>query len=52
MERRRLSEMIPKKGTCDCEKCKNYWKAGEAYWEAREAREDYLKAARKAYNER
>jgi len=32
--RRRLSKMIPKEGTCNCEACKAYW---EAVREAREA---------------
>jgi len=29
-----MSKMIPKEGTCNCEACKEYWKASEAYWEA------------------
>ena len=37
-ERRKVSEMIPEEGTCDCEACVNYWEAAwKAYKEAHRA---------------
>ena len=46
--------MIPKKGECDCEACKAYWKAvelGKVDMETWEAWEAYQEAAREAHKE-